>query len=193
MVEIHDSSKAQQIKAFLLVFGSGIFAAFLLCLGLLYYYNPSGSYLAKNTLLDPAAMETWHFNQTVERGKDNSPFILNGIEFSYYDSQAKRWKNIPVDQTKYGRFYQLTSNDKSIDDLPDDIKSSFGQGHPSSLTLKTKRESSSNVADPFIKVDFSENGDFYRIQLRQHGQGQGWAYFHHQGIFKQATHLFGQP
>lgn len=195
MAEIQDSSKVQQIRTLLFVFGSGIVVAFALAFFMLHYYNPSGSYEAKNALVDPAALADMRFSEPLVRGGDNTPYVFQEFEFTYYDYAAKQWKRLPIQLKDYAEFYALVAKDQSLASVPDDVKSSFNLDHPASLALKIRRENASQGGSrDFIKVDFVERGNHFRIQLREQGDdGEGWAYFYHPDVYKQILQLFTHP
>ncbi len=191
MAEIHDSSKPTQIRNLLLVFGSGIAAALALAFGMLYYYNPPGAYLAKNALLAPANLLSMRYSEATIRGANNLPFVFDGIDFSYFDAAKQQWQRIAVDMLKYADFYLLIDDDASLTDVSDDVKNAFNRGHAATIILKARQGEAGKVASmDFLNVDFAGEGNYYRIQLREHRDSEGWAYFHHQGIYQQIQQLF---
>jgi hypothetical protein len=87
----------------------------------------------------------------------------------------------------------LVANDKSLLQPDDSILHLFNSPHASTLTLKVRaagEDSSKGAEMPFYEIVFAPSGDYYRIQLRQSGPGQGWAYFYHPGIYQKALDFF---
>jgi hypothetical protein len=192
MKENRHSSKTKQIRSLLLILSCGVASAFIIALGLLYYYNPSGIYLAKNVLIAPENALNMAFNHA-DTKKDGRRLVFDAIEFSYFDPDLRQSRHHAIDMKKYEEFYALISDDKSLVDTTDEVKRFFIKGHPANLKLKvrTDREASKAVTpDVFLEVTFADNGDFYRIQLREQGKGEGWAYFYHPDIHRKVLNLF---
>ena len=193
MAEIRHESKGKEIRNLLLVIGSGIIGAVAVALMMLYYYNPSGSYLAGNVLLSPESTKVIKFQDTHPTTGSPAKFIFDQIEFSYYDSQLKQWKKLNVEMDQYAKFYQLIGNERSLE-VPDEIKRLFNQPSPSVLSLKIRTEATSqSISKPFIEVNFVNEGDYYRIELHEEGSSGSWAYFYHPGIYNKVLEMFIQP
>lgn len=186
-------SKAKQIRTLLGVLGGGLIAGLLIALSMLYHYNPTGSYVAKNMLLDPENAYSLRFIEPGSKGKSEGKYAFSGVYFSYFDLANKQMKTIPVSRDKYDLFYRLIADETSIVNPGDDILSLFNQTHPANLALKVRavgEDASRGIEMSFYEIVFVPGGDYYRIQLRQSGPGQEWAYFYHPGIYEEALHLF---
>lgn len=182
-----DKSKAKLIRNLLFVFGSGIGMGIIFALVMLFYYNPSGGYLAGNVLLAPESATSMRF---IDGGssRGSTHYVLGGIDFIPENKQA-----ISVSMDKYAQFYAIVSNDGSLSDEKGRITSFFKKKLPGSIIVKIKPENGLNGgARPFLTIEFSEDGDHYRVQLREQQMMQGWAYFYHPGIYKKAYNLFEQ-
>lgn len=190
MTEFEDISKAKQIRALLYVVVSGIIAATVLSLSMLYYYNPSGSYLAKNVLLTP---DLAFASKAPEAGtKVKKGIAFDHIDFTYYDPLAKTTKIVKVDQEQYSRFYDLVKDEISINDADEAVQSRFNLGHPAALTLKlsvNNEGTSKGVENIFSEVDFADNSDYFRVKLRQQGSAASYAYFYFPGIYQKAINI----
>lgn len=184
-------SKEKQIKTLLGVFGGGISAGILIALFMLYYYDPTGAYTAKNILLTPENAYSLHFTETGSKSKPEGKYAFSGVYFSFFDPESKQMKTVSVPREQYDLFYHLVANDKSIVKPGDAIFHLF-QGQSASLALKVRtvgEDTSKGIEIPFLEIVFA-SGDHYRVQLRQAGPAQEWAYFYHPGIYEDALHLF---
>ena len=192
----NDSSQVRQIKVLLLVLGAGLTAGILMSLLMLYYYNPTGSYLATNVLLDPDNAYTLRFVEPGAKAKSEGRYVFEGMYFSYFDKSVIELKTIPVAKDKYAEFYKLIANDRSIVGPTEEIKNLFNQGHPASLILKIRSvgdDSSKGIDKIFTNIDLVNEGDYYRIQLRQSTPGSECIYFMHTNIYDVALKVFGIP
>jgi hypothetical protein len=184
-------SKARRIEALLIILGSGVSLAFALALFMLYYYNPSGSYLAKNVLLAPDSALAIRYGESNQRTGRITHFVYDGAEFSYYDLLEKKWKRLLIDSKKYAEFYQRVGEDLSLSEVSDEIRGSFNALYPSTLSINIHAENdSSKSSKVFSQAVFAEGSDYYRVQLRDDGSSEGWAYFYHPGIYQQVFKIF---
>lgn len=195
MAEIKQTSKADQITMLFVVIGASVIAACAIAMTFLYYYNPTGSYIAGKMLVEPDRLEKMGYSEAVVRGGDNTPFVLAEIRFGHFDSALKGWVNTPVDMDKYARFFSLIAADTSLSEINDTIRAGFLQGHPSKLILSAKRAGSvQDTKTEFLQVDFSNEGNYYRINLRAQTTKKAnedlWVYFYHPGIGKEVLNLF---
>jgi hypothetical protein len=192
-MEIRDYSKRKQIRNLLVVIGSGVMTGFAIVLILLYNYNPSGSYLAKNVLLSPELAQTLSFKDSNPKTGGTSLFVFDVIEFSYYDNIKKQWKNVHVDGNQYMRFYQVINNEKSLLEVTDDVRNLFNKGNMATLLLKVRTESHAAwqaTSKVFTEVNFVGEGDYYRVGLHEQNPSNPWAYFYHPGIYRQVLEIF---
>lgn len=193
MAEINNFSKSKQIKILLGVLGSGLAAGILIALSMLYYYNPTGSYFAKNMLLDPEQAYTLRFVEPGAKNRSDGRYIFESMVFSYFDKDLKQQKTIAVSREKYVIFYNFIAHEKSVLNPTEEIERLFNSPHSASLILKVKslgEDLSKGTEMTFSETDFAGDGDYYRIQLRQSGQGSGWVYFYHPGIYQQIFKIF---
>jgi hypothetical protein len=193
MIQYRDFSKTKQIKVLLGVLGGGLLAGLLFALSILYYYNPSGSYLAKNMLLDPHQAYTLRFIEPGSKGKSEGKYAFEGIYFSYFDPSLKQQKTLKISQDQYAIFYQRVANESSVENPNEEIQRTFNHTHPVTLSLKVRsvgEDLGKGAELTFYQVDFAEGSDYYRIQVRQSGAGTSWAYFYHPGIYQETMTLF---
>lgn len=157
------SKKAQVIQLLVVLF-SGMMAACLIGAYFLYYYNPSGNYLAKNVLLDVTTIEK---------------LSIRDIVYVRYDQANLRENKISLSLEQYERFYELVANDRS---LPVEKGESHFRMKGSHLKFYTADKK------VYQQVDFSSDGEFYRVPLFEHKGERPFAYFQHanllQSVFK---------
>ncbi|HEV8051200.1 MAG TPA: hypothetical protein VGP47_01810 [Parachlamydiaceae bacterium] len=188
-----DSSKKRQIEILLGVLGSGLIAGILIALTMLYYYNPNGSYVAKNVLLDPENAYSLRFVEPGPKGKSEGKYVFEGMYFNYFSPQTKQPKSIRVSKEQYSEFYHRIAYEKSIVDPSIELQSLFNHAHPAMLLLKVRslgEDSSKGVETIFSRVDFLDSGEYYRMQLRQSAPGSEWIYFRHPKIYQEALEIF---
>lgn len=191
MSEIRHESKNKEIRNLLFVIVSGVLGAFVVVLSMLYYYNPSGSYLAGNVLLSPDSTRIIKFNDINPKTGSASKFVFDQAEFSYLDPKDKQWKNLNVDMNKYGQLYQSIRTDRSLN-ATEEIRKLFNKD-PSKLILKIRSEANTavnGISKPFLEMNFVNNGDYYRIELHEENALDAWAYFYHPEIYKKAFNIF---
>lgn len=193
MSEKKDSLKVKQIEVLLGVLAAGLAAGVILAVVMLYYYNPSGSYLAKNVLLDPDSAYSLRYVEPGAKAKSDNRYVFDGAYFSYYDPELNQVRPIPVDKEKYAEFYKSVANESSLVEPDSHIEALFSQPQPAVLSLKVRRvgeDASKGAESVFSRIEFAYEGDFYRIQLRHSAPGNEWAYFYHPKIYRQLMALF---
>lgn len=130
-------------------------------------------------------------NEGSKKKKTAALFVLDDIEFSYYDSQIKEWKHYPIDVEKYAKFYWMVASDKSLE-MPDEIKNEFTPANLATLNLNIHDELkiSLQTRKVFSRIEFIKEGNYYRINLREQNSIDAWAYFYHPGIYREVIELF---
>lgn len=193
MAQYEKETAAKQIRNLLLVVSSGVVAAILLTVSMVYYYGPSGLYIARNVLLSPATMERLAYNDSNPDTGGLARFIFNNIEFTIYDVNVRKYQQLNIGIEKYQKFYDAVSSDRSIEDVTGDIISIFSIGYPSKLTLTVRAEQngkSNAVTKKFQEVQFAQDGDYYRVELLDQNAIGSWAYFYHPKIYQEVQNLF---
>ena len=195
MTDKIDSSKLKQIKILLSVLCSGLCFGLLMALICLYWYNPNGSYQANNVLLDPDNAYNLRYADPGPKGKSEGKYIFEGMYFTYFDANTKQQVTIPIAKDRYKNFYYLISKDSSIVEPNNEIMTLFNLKYPAFLVLKVRpigNDLSKGLESTFSRVEFVNNGDDYRIQLRQSARGAEWTYFHHPKIYQEAYKILSQ-
>jgi hypothetical protein len=184
-----NNSTKNEIKNLILVIFSGVAGACLLALAMLHYYGPSGRYTVRNVLLSPVLIQNLSYQDVSPKTGKLALYTFDGIDFSHYDNDQKKWMSIPISKERYAIFFELIAQELSLEETANQVQDSFYKGKSSKLLIKIKTES--NEQKTFQEIDLAPLGDFYRIQLRvQAGSGVGWAYFYHPGIYQEAMKLF---
>lgn len=187
-----DSSAKRQIRNLLLVMLSGILCAFILAIFLVSNYGPSGRYVVQNTLIEPSLATSLNYNDANSKTGGLTLFVFDGIEFTYFDSDAKKQNQIKVDPDKYAQFYQLIVADMSILDPPTNVTSLF-DAQAASLKIQVRTASHAEWQDEqkvFQSVTIAHEGDYYRIRLHEEPATNPWVYFYHPGIYRDALKIF---
>lgn len=182
--------KNRDILNIFIVLGSAVISAGLLSLIFLYYYNPSGRYLAGNVLLDPSIIEQINNqDQNLHKGKQ-ARFSFDRFEFSYFDTQKNQIQKISFSFEDYQTLYRHISSERSLQEVPRDVQSLFFQTHPAMLTInmRTNEGVGKGVATLFQVVQFTPE-DYFRIQLNEKKDGE-WVYFYHQGSYQEVIGFF---
>lgn len=175
-------SVRKQIRNLLFVLFAGVAFALMAILFALYNYNPVGNYYVKNSLISPEVIST--LSRMGEKDRQSKLFFEK-IEYAHQDFESKKWTTMPLDPATYSRFYQTISDDKSMDQVPDEVKASFNELPLSTLTITL------DGAEKILQeVQFLYKGDFYRIQIRESKNQAEWIYFYHPHIYNKAYSLF---
>lgn len=182
-MEYRSLSTRQQIRNLILLITSGVLCAFLLSGLLVYYYGPTGQYVVRNALLDPGVLPRLAYDD------HNSRFVFDSIDFSYFDTAQKQWKHLAISPEHYRKFYSTIESDVSLEKVEQSVEALFNQVGAATLSLKVRSEYKSETKT-FQQVQLLNNGDYYRIQLREESSPTRWIYFRHPGIYNQALQLF---
>lgn len=186
------SPAGRQINQLLLVLTSAIACALLLSLAMLYHYGPSGNYIAKNVLLAPELLSSLSYEDHNPNSGKQALYTFDRIAYTYWDKESKKWKQINIDRQLYEKFYQMIAGEKSILDVPTNLVDLFLNTKSSSLIIfvdADRKSAMRNDEKPFQSVEFLQNGDYFRIELREE-KINGWAYFHYPAVEKEILELF---
>jgi len=172
----------RQIIHLLTLILAGALCAIALTFLTLYYYNPEAHYVVKNALLSPQTLKLIKKPRPGKRESTNSEHLY----FSYQDPISKKNLSNPIDLDVYQKFYQLISEDQSLNNLPPDLPGSFDQRPAASLILNVANNQDED--QKFQEIQFLPQGDYYRVQLRE-AQTTRWIYFYHAHIYDKAMDL----
>lgn len=189
-IVIGESRKNREIRNILSVLGAAVVCAGLLASVFLYYYGPSGRYLAGHTLLDPAIIEQIDYQDQHPKTGKKAHFAFDHIEFSYFDPQKGEVRIHSLPLETYQIFYKKVASEKSLEKVTQDTRDFFLQSHPSVLSISMHAiESSENLATKIFQVVQFVSEDFFRVQLHEKEEGE-WAYFYQAGLYQEVIRLF---
>lgn len=189
-MERKERQKNQEIRNILTVLGSAILSALLLAFALIYYYSPSGLYIAGNTLLNPAMIEQMGLQGQHPKGDKRIYFVFDPIEFSYENSPNQiRRTMVPLEV--YRNFYTLIASEKSLREVKSQIQDLFIQSHPAVLSIKihTVEDANHSPTKIFQNIQFVSE-DYFRVELND--KPGEWAYFYQPHIYTKMMELFNQ-
>lgn len=187
------NSAKRDIRNLLIVIFGGVFFAFAISLFLLNYYNTSGVYFVRNVLLSPQIIDKLSFNDTNSKTGKMTRFVFKEIEFKYYDEKGKKVFREGITISTYTSFYENIAEEKSIKEVTEEIRQLFYRLPPAVLALIIRSADTSDTQTEkktFQNVEFSNKGDYFRIQLRTTEGSDTWAYFYHPGIYIEAIKHF---
>ena len=178
-----ESEKVKKdLTRFLVVFLGAICSGFLLTGLILHYYSPTGRYLVKNVLLSPETVQNVSYPEWDKGLK--TQFAFDRITFSYYENQTKNWVHQAITPSKYKSFYEMIAAEKSVEKVNDELDEQFRTAPPARLSIFV--HSSKGDSKELLQVQISNDGNYYRIQLRTGVGDNNWAYFYHENIYKKA-------
>lgn len=78
-------------------------------------------------------------------------------------------------------------------EVPEVIYRQFFKPYPATLSFQVHAENTPSVSKIFLEANFVNEGDYYRVQLRNDvGATNPWAYFYHPGIYQKVMQLFAK-
>lgn len=186
--------KSREIKTLLLVLGTAIAAAVVLAFGMLKMYNPEGNYLAGNLLLDPATAFSLDYSEPGPKARSDQKFKFKEVALTYYNKNTRSWTTKSLTQKEYESFYAQVKGDASLSGPSPVIEGQFANRSPAMIEIKVARlgtEPGTQSILNFSEAAVAEQGDYYRLSLRQNNGGVTWVYFYHPGIFSEVIKLAG--
>ena len=188
-----NESSFTRIRNFLTVIIGGTLSGILIVLVLLYTYGPSDTYKAQNVLLSPDVLEKLWYNTTSAstQGQMNR-FTFKEIEFLYFDQDSSRYISHQVPLSSYGEFYRLVKRDLGVAN-DEGLEKEFDQTPPASILIKaTTNGNVRTISENFQQIQFSQDSNVYRVELKEEEKSDSWAYFTHNGIYNKVMKIL-QP
>lgn len=185
-----EKQRNRDIRNTFVVLGAAIVCACLLASIFLYYYGPSGQYVAGHVLLDPTIMEQIHY-QDLQPGRGRKVHLsFDHIEFSSSDSQKNQGQPSIIPLETYQSFYTLVALEKSLKQVDQEVQNDFHQSQTSILTIhmRAKEGQDHDINKIFQVVQFVPE-DYFRVQLHEKSEGE-WAYFYQPGLYHKIMQLF---
>ncbi len=192
MPKDHQSSSSQ-IKNFLSVIIGGSLCGLLVVLGLLYTYGPTSTYLAKNVILSPEVLEKmWYNTSSASTQGQMARFSFKEIEFLHFDQDTSAWNSQELSIKTYGEFYQLVKGDKGSSEN-EELKTLFDQTPVATILIKASTNGGAafrSIDENFQQIEFSSDGQAYRVELKENDKAESWAYFPHDNIYNKIMKIF---
>lgn len=183
-------SPRKHARNVLVVLLSAFVCGLLLVAFMLNRWGPTGNYPLRNVLLEPALLSKLSYSEVGGSPKAADRLVFDKIEFTTFDTAQGRWLSVDVPQSTYAHFYDIVKDDWSASDPDKTLTAPYSQGKPARLILWVKPASGSAAQrSSFQELDFSPDGNAYRVELHGHAQEQ-WVYFIHPNIYRQAQALF---
>lgn len=176
-----------QVRNIVGIFLGSILFAILLSVYMIYYYSPSGQFLAANTILAPEIIKEISYNDN--SGAKGVRFIFNDIEFFYYDKDNHRFLKKNINLEDYLKFYKSISAEKSIEPVSSDIESLFTKNPKAYLAITMKADAPFGKDGPRVFQTIQFIDDYFRVQLIGK-TGDEWAYFSKKGVYNEILELF---
>lgn len=183
----------KDIRNLLGVLGASVASAVALIAGLLYLYGPTGQYLAKNTLIEGSELSLLNYNGTNPHTNQSDRYRFDKTVYVYNDKASQKESKIEVPLSQYEAFYALVQNDQSLVKPTPEMEGAFRKAPPARLEVRVKSESQEPLykdVKNFMVIEFSEDGNYYRVELNEDNKGIHWAYFFHSGITPKTFKLF---
>ena len=186
-------SKKKEIWGLLLLLGSSVVSALLVVGYMAYYWGPSGGYSLNNVLLAPSSLTTLSYQEVDPVTGGGPRMVFHQLTYIHGVQDGREWRQDSITEKAYAAFYELVSAEKSVREVDSAIHELFMRGSLSSLQLRVRAEMgrASVASRIFQEVNFSPDGDYYRVELRLDKEEHPWAYFYHPGIGTKVDHLFG--
>ncbi len=195
MTDGSGSSVGKLIRNLLLVLVLGALCAIIAAGAVLYYFGPTGSYSLTNVLISPqVASELTYVDTSTSSGKQVR-YVFDRMEFLYFNVEKNDWHHLEVDLPRYQKLYEMVSKATSMAEVPDHVRNSFSWENPAILTVVVRREGmdpSHAETKAFQEVQFSETGDYFRVQHRDQTAKEEWVYFYSPGIYQKVVQVLVQ-
>lgn len=177
-----------EAKGLVILLGLSFITAFAIALFLILNFGPTGSYIGKNTVLSPEALESLNFKDA----RLATPFksVFDKIEYSFTQEGKARASIQRIGLDDYEAFYLMVSSDESVDSSRVDPALFAPPAASLSIFIKQEKELKGEASSRvFQRIEIGKDGNSYRVELLG-DQETPWAYFIHQGIAEKVTSLF---
>lgn len=157
---------------------------------MLHYYGGTGLHRAEHVLMEPELLGSLRYTAKDPGAARAMAYVYHRMEFSYPSHQGT-WEHHAVSLQQYGNFFGAVAKEVSEDEVTDAVLGQFRRGDLLSLVLYVKPEGRPGVSDArvFQEIQFSREGDYFRVELRVDDVQRRWAYFHVPGITDKAVAL----
>lgn len=170
----------REIRNLLFVLTSSVLFAGLLAAYMITFWGPSGTYQVQKILLSPDLIPTLSYRES------GTHLVFHRVELLYPHQETGEWTVTEVSLPYYREFYQSLSQEESLLTVDPSIEQRFMSSQLRRLVLTLRPDQNLGRQfqyRTFQEVHFSPDGDYYRIELKDAGDGAQWAYFFHPGIW----------
>lgn len=180
-----EETPKRQARNVLISLFLGLVLGFAVVGFLLYRYNPTGQYLAKNVLLSPKTISKLWYSDVNPKTGGNSRFVFDKIVVERGGKQSV------VSEENYRKFYHQIQEDKSLVDTKP-FEDQFSEPMKILIFVRTESQDAWQAVEKvFQELQILPQGDIYRIQLHEDNPGLHWVYFKHPGIYTEVISKFG--
>jgi hypothetical protein len=183
-------AKEKEIGSLLGLLGISMLVACALVGYMVYNWGPSGVYKLKNVILSPGNLEELTYRDVSPSGATGTQMVFDRLEFIQLTPLGGGRQRASVSPQAYSRFYDLVRQEKSLDPVPSQLVESFFHQSAMHFLVRPERSGDSGGQRVFQEVQFSADGDHYRVELRFDSKGRPWAYFYHPNIEKEVAAIF---
>jgi hypothetical protein len=166
----------KEITRLVLVLGSSVIFAVAITAFFLQYYGPSGRYALSSALLEPKLLQQLNYNDTNAAIGQEDRYVFDHL---VYEAGGIK-KDVPLDA--YRQFFQEIQSDQSPVHGQLQLAQLFAPSPYRALLIYVHTESRSgwqNDKKIFQEVQFSQEGNYYRVLLHEQEPGRNWVYFYH--------------
>jgi len=168
----------REARNLILILSSASCIAFLVVVGLVYYFGSSGTFLLRNEMISPEALERISFSE---------------IEFTRAGKEKKNWGHFKVSMSAYRAFYKLVFSERSIPVLTDAMIAQFNSIRPSTLTIlvRSRDNEEADCKEKILQeIQFVDSEGLFRIRFFSPQALEEWIYFRYPGIYEHVLELF---
>ncbi len=173
------------IRNFLLVLASGVIGAFVITMGMVYFYGPTGLYQAGSVLLDPGVHE-----KVIDR--HGQSYTFDRVEYRSFNEALGRWETQTLSEKAWSEFYDSVKTDRSIADISPEFAAKFHRQHLPHMIVWVKLGTNLNGDKALQRVEMLPGEGIYRVELLpQSGDPDQdvWAYFLRVGVAEDAHNV----
>lgn len=177
-----------EARGLIILLALSFLTAMGIALFLIMNFGPTGSYVGKNTILSPEALESLNFKDT--RLETPFKYVFDRIEYTFRQEGKTKPAVKKIGLDEYESFYLLTSSDESVD--AERVDSSLFDELAASIAIYVRQEKEIKgepSARLLQRIEVGKDGDTYRVELIGSGDNP-WAYFVHKGISGKIHSLF---
>ncbi len=162
------SAQKKQVGSILMILFLGVFTGLMMVVGLLVVYSPPETISAKNSLLSADVIESFS-----EEG--HGSFTFDHIEYFYHKEGDVSWSGHEVTIPEYKQFYRLVQGDKGS------VTEGENFGDVGARLVIFGREKNAR-STPFQEIQFSEDGNHFRVQMKTPESKSKWVTYTHEDI-----------